>query len=356
MTSYISPKTKLFQHLDRLQAIKDGKKPPPVNVEVDLSNRCDLACAGCHFAYTHTRGPWAGKADKPDGFISGGDLMGIDLALDMLEQLANAGVESVTWTGGGEPTLHPGFDEIVRYADRLGLEQGIYTHGAHVKGERAAWMKQHFKWIYISFDAHDADSYKAYKGVNRFDKVCENVRNLAALPGDATIGMGFLLSATNYMQMYNMRQLAQSLGADYCQFRPTVHFSQDTPNKLVEDTTWLADCIARLRQYEGDSFVIADVGRFEMYRDWTTHPYKTCWGAALQTVITPNGKVWRCTNKREYPDGLLGDLTVESFEGLWQRSGGTCAVNASCRILCRQHISNLTLDAIYQDTPHANFI
>lgn len=356
MTEFISPRTKLFQHLDRLQSIKEGKKPAPVNVEIDLSNRCDLACAGCHFAYTHTRGPWAGKADKPEGYIAGGDLMDVDLALDTLEQLAYAGVKSITWTGGGEPTLHPRFDEIVRYAHRLGLEQGIYTHSGHVRGDRAAWMKEHFKWLYISFDAHDVDSYKAYKGVNRFERVCENVRQLTTLPGNATVGMGFLLSSDNYRQMYNMRQLAYSLGADYCQFRPTVHFDQHKPNALVEDIGWIDEAIQLLGQYKDDPFVIADVARFERYAQWRGHGYPTCYWAALQTVITPNGKVWRCTNKREHPDGLLGDLSVESFAEIWQRSGGSCAVTGTCRIACRGDISNLTLNQLYQETPHKNFI
>lgn len=34
-----------------------GKTKAPVNVEIDLSNRCSHGCAWCHFAYTHTKGP-----------------------------------------------------------------------------------------------------------------------------------------------------------------------------------------------------------------------------------------------------------------------------------------------------------
>ena len=54
---YIEPKLKLFAHLDRLAALQRGENPPPVNVEMDLSNRCSLGCEYCHFAYTHTKGP-----------------------------------------------------------------------------------------------------------------------------------------------------------------------------------------------------------------------------------------------------------------------------------------------------------
>lgn len=356
MTQFISPKTKLFQHLDRLQAIKEGKKPPPVNCELMLSNRCDLKCAMCHYSYTHTRGPWVGHVDKPHGAISSGDLMDYDLACSVLGQLAAYGVKSLVLSGGGEPTIHPRFDDIIRHAHGVGLELGLYTHGGHLRGARAAWMKEHFEWIYISFDAWDVESYKHHKGVNRFERVCENVRNLAALPGKATIGMGFLLHGGNYQFAYHMQKLGRELGVDYVQFRPLVSYSQDEPNKLIEDTSWIDDAVQLLQQYQGDPFIIADTDRFRMYQRWDKHPYQTCHWSALQTVITPNGGVWRCTNKMEHPDALLGDLNVAPFADIWERAGGACSVDASCRILCRGHISNVTLDSVFTSQPHGNFI
>lgn len=356
MTKYIAPRAKLLYHADRLAAIKAGQTPPPVNVEIDLSNRCDLKCAGCHFAYTHTRGPWAGKAYKPDGAISGGDLMDVELAHRILFELKEAGVKSVTWTGGGEPTLHPQFNGIIHWANGWGIEQGIYSHGAYITGDRAAWMKQHFAWVYFSLDAYDRDSYRQYKGVDRFDRVTENIRRIAALDGKATIGAGFLLHTGNCDRVGDMVALGKDLGVDYVQFRPVIHYSQEAPAQQVDDVQWISRAINALRKYAGDPFVQADPWRFEAYRDWTGHGYSTCYWSALQTVITPNGKVWRCTNKREHPDALLGDLTQESFAKLWAGAGGPCQVDGRCRVMCRGQISNITLDAIMTETEHVNFI
>lgn len=357
MSVFINPPIKLFQHLPTLQAIREGKRPPPVNVEIDLSNRCSLGCEWCHFAYTHTRGPLAGKVDRPAGAISGGDLMDRDLAWSILHQLYATGAKSVTWTGGGEPTLHPSFDNIVRYAAGLGLEQGMYTHGGHINPERAQLIKDMFTWVFISLDECTPESYAKSKGVNRFDKAIEGIWNLVKADGKATIGVGFLLHKDNWRDTHKMVNLGRSLDVDYVQFRPTILYQQDAPGEVAENTNWITNAMAHLNAYQRDPFVIADLDRFAMYRDWNGHGYSTCFWSALQTVITPNGMVWRCTNKREHPSALLGDLTVDSFADIWQRSGGPCTVDAECRILCRGHIANLPLQTIMAtDVVHGNFI
>lgn len=356
MSQFINPSLKLFQHMDKLHAIQRGGRPAPVNVEIDLSNRCSLGCSWCHFAYTHTRGPLAGKRDKPQGAVAGGDLMDTDLAFAILEQLHENGVKSLTWTGGGEPTLHPDFDRIVRYAGALHLEQGMYTHGGHIDNTRAVRLKNVFTWVFVSLDECTAESYKASKGVDRFQQATDGIRRLVQAEGKATIGVGFLLHRHNYNKVRDMVALGHELGVDYVQFRPTVHFEQENPDALCEDTTWVNWAIGHLNAYAGDPFVIADIERFKMYRSWKGHDYPTCYWSALQTVITPNGKVWRCTNKREHPDALLGDLSKETFAAMWARSGGACAVDGACRILCRGEIANRTLDKVMRPMPHAEFI
>jgi MoaA/NifB/PqqE/SkfB family radical SAM enzyme len=314
-----------------------------------------LLVHNCHFAYTHTRGPLVGKQARPPGALDSGDLMPVDLAYDILDQLAAAGVRSVTWTGGGEPTLHPSFDAIVWRAHALGLDQGIYTHGGHISAQRAAILRQVMTFVYVSLDAADAADYKRDKGVDGFDAVCEGVRNLVAAPGKATIGLGFLLTKTNTNRVMGMVRLGRELGADYVQFRPAIQYRADAPDQLDEDVEWVFWAMRWLKSYERDPFVIAGLRRFEQYAHWKGHGYSTCNWAAMQTVITPNGRVWTCVNKREHPDALLGDLSTESFADIWARVR-PCAVNGSCRLMCRGHVANLTLDEVMRQGVHSNFI
>lgn len=356
MSQYINPASKLFYHNDRIAAIKAGQRPAPVNVEIDLSNRCSLGCSWCHFAYTHTKGPLAGKRDKPDEAIPGGDLMDYDLLRGWLPDMHYCGVKSITWTGGGEPTLHPKFANIVRTAAAWNIEQGLYTHGGHIDDDRAALLKQKCTWVYVSLDECDRESYKRSKGVDRFDAVLCNIERLVHARGSATVGVGFLLHTSNCDRVDDMVALGKALGVDYVQFRPIIHYDQTAPGQQIDDVVWVNRAINNLRKHAGDKRVIADTSRFEMYRDWRHHGYTTCYWSALQAIITPNGKVWRCANKREHADALLGDLTVESFTDIWARAGGPCQVNEKCRVMCRGHLANLTLDAIMTETAHGNFI
>lgn len=355
--SYINPRSKVLFHSDKINELRTtGNTSAPVNVEIDLSNRCSHGCSWCHFAYTHTKGPLANKRNKPDGAILGGDLMDYNLISSILRQLEMERVKSITWTGGGEPTLYPDFDNVVEYAAFLGLDQGLYTHGGHIDAERAALLKEKLTFVYVSLDECTPEDFAASKGVNRFNNVLAGINHLVAAEGKATIGVGFLLHRGNYNKVDDMVKLGEELGVDYVQFRPIINYEQAAPNQLVEDVQWINGAINNLRKHAGNPKVVTDTWRFEMYRDWNGHNYKTCNWSAMQTVITPNGKVWRCTNKREHSDALLGDLTVDDFQTIWKRSGGPCTVNDGCRVMCRGHISNITLDAVLIEPHHPNFI
>lgn len=348
--SYIRP-DRLLWHMDRIHQIRyNGRTMAPVNVEIDLTNRCSLGCEWCHFAYTHTKGPHAnGQVDADE------DRMGKQLAFSILDQLTAAGVRSVTWTGGGEPTLHPDFDTMLAKAYQLDMPQGVYTHGGHISVERAARMRAMCDWVYVSLDETGAEAYKRSKGVDRFAAAVAGVERLVKTNGKATVGLGFLLHAGNAHDIPNMVDLGHRLGVDYMQFRPTIRFTDEKPGLRAEDADWIPNAVASLRLYENDKRVIADLERFQQYRYWQDHGYTTCHWSALQTVITPSGRVWRCLNKRMHAGAMLGDLRNESFATVWSRAG-SCAVDGDCRVMCRGHMSNLQLTELMTAPVHADFI
>ena len=339
--SYIDPPGKLHYHADRILAIQRGEIVAPINIEIDLSNRCSLGCEGCHFAYTHSRGPLAHSV-KPDGSVSTGDLMDTQLIKRVLMECVYAGVRSITWTGGGEPTLHPKFDEIIGYNP---IPQGIYTNGVHIVSDRAELMKDKMTWVYISLDYADRAKYQLHKKTDAFDRVISGIKHLRTAQGNATIGIGFLLWKENWRDTAAMIHLGRDLGADYVQFRPMIWFDLNNPGVVAEDTAWMDELIPQLEYWKGAPDVIVDVDRFRNYQHWAGHNYPVCWWSRLQAVITPDGSLWTCVNRRGMDGDCLGNLHDEEFMSIWARHKEK-EVDSRCRALCRGHIPNLTLNEL----------
>ncbi len=357
MAGYVAPHRKLLWHTASLEHLKSGLPPEPINAEIDLSNRCSLGCEFCHFAYTHTKGPAVGKQDKPHNAVVGGDLMDVDLAVSIVKQLSwgpQRPFKSVIWTGGGEPTLHPHFDRIIKHTAKY-LEQGIYTHGGHINKNRAAMMRDYMTWVTISLDAVNAKDYVNMKGVDRFNDVLAGVERLMAAKGAATVGLSYMITAYNGFRIPDMVKMGHALGVDYVRFRPTIRFDSDNPGAPNENAGWVDHAIKYLEVYEGDPFVSVETDRFRQYRDWTGHGYDSCYWAALQICITPNGKVWICVNKREHPAAEIGDLSVEKWNDIRRRMT-VPGVDKDCRVMCRGHVANQMLDQVMNKPVHADFI
>lgn len=363
--TYIDPRGKALAHLDRIvgwQRAAAGKQPwhpAPVTVEWDLSNRCVLGCQDCHFAHTHVKGPWATKPRLlPMAYDSTGDLADLRLVGTALDQLSRAGVQGIVWSGGGEPTTHPDWQQIVTLAHAMGFQQGMYTLGGLLTKPSAKVLATHATWVVVSLDAADAETYAAEKGVppERFTVACDGARWLADV-GCATVGVSFLLHEGNWFRAPEMLALARSLGATYTTFRPAIRTSPDRPAVTTDDRSWIdAAYYGVLLGLNNQADVEVDAARFLAYRHWTGHGYDACLGIRLNTTITPDGRVWLCPQRRGVGGSCLGDLRTESFQELWARHPGSFAVDAGCRVMCRLHPVNETLAALEAPRTHGAFV
>lgn len=292
-----------------------------------------------------------------------GDEMDDALALRILDELAACGVQSVTFSGGGEPTLHPRFMRIAGHAKGAGLALGLYTNAAllgnELRQELVRFIKANFAFVVISLDAANAAAYHTAKQVDAFEDACAGVRALARAEGDAIITASFLLDEANYRDMWAMYDLSRKLGADYAEFRPIVHFELDDPGKPSADTAWIGAARVQLADIAQRPDVYVAHNKFRRLANarvgnWP-RGYTTCHGILFTGVITPNGKVWTCVNRRGFPDSVVGDLATESFADVWARQK-PFAVDAKCRVLCRADSLNVLLDTLSQPLPHEAFL
>src|SRR5262249_11010579 len=93
-----------------------GKRVYPVNVEISPSGICNATCPFCFYANTGELG------EHRAVFLQTGPLA------KMLLDCSQLGVKSISWTGGGDPSLHPDIGVLVDHVHKLGMEQGMFTN------------------------------------------------------------------------------------------------------------------------------------------------------------------------------------------------------------------------------------
>lgn len=150
--TFTSNTTKLLKHLDKLKLIQDGKPPSPVMAHISLINACNLTCSFCCFANRDL----SEKLSKEK----------VKQALNSFKKIGVTGVE---FTGGGEPTIHPDFHEIVQYAHELGFKLGLCTNGKLLGTRIGKEIVKLFSWIrlglYGFYEGYEYD-LSVFEGTN----------------------------------------------------------------------------------------------------------------------------------------------------------------------------------------------
>ena len=192
---------------DKVIEKKSLKERPWRLFQVESAIACNLKCVMC---------PWREIAKKVEnrGIMAPEVWQAIRPYLDR--------VQSVDFTGGGEPLLQPHLAEWIADATEAGCETGFLSNGLLLTEDRLKKiLDAGINWMCISMDGADADMYNKIRIGSNFDRVCENVANIARLrTGSIPKTMiNFVLMDLNSHQMEDMVQLAARLGVDQLNFK-----------------------------------------------------------------------------------------------------------------------------------------
>ncbi|MBL7196712.1 MAG: radical SAM protein [Candidatus Omnitrophica bacterium] len=341
---------KILKHLDQVNAWFKGENPPPITIELDMTNLCNHRCSECSGWYFQNR-----------NF----DSLPLDLAKDIIRQLATARVRGLIFTGGGEPLCHPNIKEVITLAYNLGLDIGFITNGSLINEEIAMVLLQCCTWLRISLDAATAKTFEKTHGMdgNAFNKVLNSVRLLTKMKRDLgskiTIGIGYLTSDSTKDEMYDMAVLCRELGADYLQFRPLqIHNN----GKFEYHRSDIKEEILRCSKESTDGYrVLYSRHKYDMMKEKNFgRNYEKCYGQQFATVITADSRMYVCCHMRGYDKYCIGDLRKNTFEEIWNSQQRKEVVESidfrDCIPLCRDNTFNQILWNIKQHREHVNFL
>ena len=268
---------KVLYYLDKVERLIDGEAVMPVTCEIDPTNRCQLDCKYCMFKTLRD------GVDKED--------LDIGLYRYLLLDLQKIGVQSITFTGGGEPMLHPHFEEMVEFAEMLRFEYGLITNGLRLdKIQRP----DKFKFIRVSLDAGTPETFFKLKFARAFDRIVDNIRY--AIDKRALVGISFVVNEINRNDIEAAQALANELNVAYIQFKPAWENGEPYTDYEIS----------------GDKVVI-DTKRYKAV-DRTP-----CAIAGLIGVVGADAKVYYCCQYRGDKRYCLGDLRHATFPEIWSR-------------------------------------
>jgi MoaA/NifB/PqqE/SkfB family radical SAM enzyme len=132
----------------------------PVCLYLETTNRCNLLCTTCPRTYEELEPP----AD-----------MSWDLFTSIVDQIPH--LQRAVLHGVGEPMLVKNLPRMVRYLKDRGTYVLFNTNGTVLNEKNGrALIAAGLDELRVSFDAANAESYRAVRGKNYFHRILKNVR------------------------------------------------------------------------------------------------------------------------------------------------------------------------------------
>jgi MoaA/NifB/PqqE/SkfB family radical SAM enzyme len=316
-----------------IQAVLAGEPTAgPLHAELDLTDRCNVACYFCNQQDTRT------ALQIP-----------AERATALIDELVDRGLASVRLSGGGDPLHHKQILAILDHLAARGVVLDNLTTNAVALTPAVAdrLVDNGAREVNVSLNAADGDDYQRMMAVKPalFDRVLANVRHLVARRGAAPMPMvtlQFLLDRENAHRALEMDALARAQGCD----RVVISAVQQIPLQRVEgdlllypeDADRLLPVFTELyRRHPGDERLEVNLeGRGlgpmlvearRLAEAPAPVPFPTaatfrdtdggCFFAWYSTAITGDGNVYPCCQLIRPEGPVLGNVMSRPFAEVW---------------------------------------
>ncbi|MGH3428998.1 MAG: radical SAM protein, partial [Mycobacteriales bacterium] len=301
------------------------------NVYLYITERCQLRCEHCYM------GERLERALK----------MPFDKIAATLKTWRQMGGSKLTILGG-EPTLHPQYVDVIRYAKALGYEHVITTsNGLEPAIRKFRKMEpEDFAYVQISLDGGSADSHDKVRGKGTFDEALRNITELTQRGFDTRIIC--TVNRVNAGDCMNLLDIADQIGVSLVKFHvfSVIGSGHGAAEWGMQPNEWI-DFYERLEkrapQHKTRVWYQPTYARRDRIAGYAADGYRGCIGRTLDRIsIFPDGRAYVCSflfdtdlHFANMVDGQVvlnrGDNEFDLFtKVLNQASCGTCKSPSAC--------------------------
>lgn len=289
----------------------------PLSINLDLTTACNFRCPHC----------------VDSKIINSGKILDTEKLKQSIDTLKSYGLMSVILIGGGEPTLHRDFEEIVSYLKNRGMQIGIVTNGSrlhHIK--KIAEILDEKDWLRISIDAATEKTFaRSHNPKNNIslETILSNAREFKKLNPRISMGYSFVIVwegiyingkelCPNIDEIPQAVRLATDHDFDYISFKPCLLKAAqkeslfDPPDKIREQKVIEAikSNLQKAKQIANKKIKILESINLSELMGGKVHEMKkqpkTCHAQFFRAVLTPSG-IFHCPAFRGADKAKIGN-------------------------------------------------
>lgn len=322
-------RTKILSFRKDAVRLHKGEMVPPTMAIVYPTYSCNMRCFGCISNAENARP----ASLNPDVFAS------------FVRDFAGMGGESLEFSGGGEPCLHPRFGELIDVVSNNSLQFGMITNGTRPDACSSVLAYSGSRYIRISVYT-----------VNQLEHVRRIVQDRNDRGSSCRIGGKILLGGSSVHALKWLTEEILDTGVDYVSIKSKRHCSDDPQHLPEASKRFIEDTLQELRsRWPGKVF-----GSITK-----THQRGQCWLSPLHTVVDALGTVWVCCYYQDRVEDIsIGTITNGngSFRDLWyseaHRDAMSRVIIPECDFYdCRFHVYHDVMnEELSSDASHLAFI
>jgi GTP 3',8-cyclase len=295
----------------------NGQNPPPYEIEIQPSSKCNANCTHC----------WAKNFPKLENKLETKE--NADLIINKILNFKQNGfpLPRIKFCGStGEPLMNPIIDYIIErfYGDR---EIRLFTNGIKIGEEKnnQEYLDSLSKLnsLYLSLDAGTTETlWKIKSGAKtrnvKIEDILEGTKKIRE-SGNTDIYSSYVITEKNYGEISEATKKIKEYGLGYIRFRIDLtdrNLSKDKSSEIIYE-------LNKAKSYEDENLKVVAVHSDEEIGETNQDCFNSkglglkCYTNRFWTCIGSNGRIYPCGHIVSPETEDYGSLFEQSFQEIW---------------------------------------